>query len=133
MGKSTSIVTTTNEQDQLNGLASLKTQGNANTITTQVLDGDAIKQAFTYGGAVNAGQTQTIESLFNTVDSLAGKVITAASDNSNKTINALQSGLSSATGSIQSAYAQAANSGIDPQKALLGLAALAALAFMFEG
>lgn len=133
MGKSTSIVTTTNEQDQLNGLASLKTQGNANTITTQVLDGDAIKQAFTYGTGVNAGQTQTIDSLFRTVDSLAGQVITAASDNSNKTISALQSGLASATGSIQGAYAQAANSGIDPQKALLGLAALAALAFLFKG
>lgn len=133
MGKSTSIVNTTNQQDQINGLASLKTEGTGNTITTQVLDGDAIKQAFTYGGAVNAGQTQTIDSMFNTVNSLAGKVISAASDNSNKTINALQSGLTSATGSIQSAYAQAANSGIDPQKALLALAALAALAFIFKG
>lgn len=133
MGKSTSIVETVNNQNQVQGLAALNTQGNSNTTTTNILDADAIKQAFTYGGQVNAGQSATMSDLFKTVGTLSHDAITAAAENSNKTISALQSGLSSATGSIQSAYAQAANSGIDPQKALLGLAALAALAFLFKG
>lgn len=129
--KSSNVVQTftTVDESVIQGLAGVRGDGN----TTQVLDGEAIKEAFTFGTAANAGQLQTIGQVLGTIDNLAGKVISAANDNSTSAIKAMQSGLSTTSGSIQSAYAQAANSGIDPQKALLGLGALAALAFIFKG
>jgi hypothetical protein len=121
--------TTNNDESVLQGLAAVRGDNN----TTNVLDGDAIKEAFTFGTGVNAGQTQTIGEVLNTVNGLADKLITSASQNSRDAIEAMQSGLASSTGSIKDAYAQAANSGIDPQKALLGIAAIAALVFIFKG
>lgn len=129
--KSTNWTSTTNNNDEsvLQGLAAVRGDNN----TTNVLDGDAIKQAFTYGTGVNAGQTQTIGEVLNTVNGLADKLITSASENSRAAIDSMQTGLTSSTGSIRDAYAQAANSGIDPQKSLLGIAAIAALVFIFKG
>lgn len=126
--KSTNIVTTLNDESQVQALAATRGDGN----TTQILDGDAIKQAFTFGTASSANQAASLGEVLKTVDSLSTKVIGAAADNSNATIKALQNGMVTATGSIQSAYSKANSGGLDPQLILLGVGVLA-LAFIFKG
>lgn len=126
--KSTNIVTTTNDESQIQALAAVRGDGN----TTQVLDGDAIKQAFTFGTTNAANQSATIGEVLKTVDSLSTKFMTSAAENSTATINALQNGLTTATGGIQTAYTKANSGGLDPQLILLGVGVLT-LAFIFKG
>lgn len=127
--KSSSTVITNNDESQIQALAAVRGDGN----TTQILDGDAIKEAFTFGTANSANQSATLGEVLKTVDSLSTKFIGAAADNSNATISALQNGLTNATGSIQTAYTKANSGGIDPQVVLLGVGLLAVLAFVFKG
>jgi len=129
--KSSTIIDTTNinDESQIQALAAVRGDSN----TTQILDGDAIKQAFTFGTANSAGQTQTIGEVLKTVDSLSTKFIESAAANSNATIDALQSGMAATTGSIQSAYTRANAGGMDPQVVLLGVGVLAVLAFILKG
>jgi hypothetical protein len=126
--KSTNIVATQNDESQIQALAAVRGDGN----TTQVLDGDAIKQAFTFGTASSANQAASLGEVLKTVDSLSTKFMTSAAENSNATIDALQNGMKTATGSIQTAYSKANSGGLDPQLILLGAGVLA-LAFIFKG
>ncbi len=126
--KSSNTVLTNNDESQVQALAAVRGDGN----TTQVLDGDAIKQAFTFGTANSANQSATIGEVLKTVDSLSTQFIGAAAENSNATIKALQNGMATATGSIQTAYTKANSGGLDPQLIMLGVGVLV-LAFIFKG
>ena len=121
MAGSTSIVTTDNrnEQSPVNN-------------TTQVLDAGAIQSAYQYASKVADNTSNNIGAVLGTVDSIAGKAIATAADNSAKTVAALQSGLSNATGSITDAYTRAQSGGINTQQLLLGLAGLAVLALLIS-
>lgn len=120
--------TEANDSSQVLGLAAVKGDRNI----TQILDADAIKESYAYAAKVGDNTSNNISSLLNTVENVAGKALSTANENSSKTISALQSGLSQASGSIQTAYAKAQNSGIDPQTIMLGLAALTAAVFIFR-
>lgn len=126
--KSSNTVITSNDESQVQALAAVRGDGN----TTQILDGDAIKQAFTFGTANSANQSATIGEVLKTVDSLSTKFMATAAENSNATIDALQNGMKTATGSIQTAYSKANSGGLDPQLILLGVGVLA-MAFIFKG
>ncbi len=128
--KSSTNITTTNNNDEstLNGLAAVR--GDANT--TQILDGGAIRESYAYAAKVGDNTSNNIGQVLNTIDSVAGKALTASSENSSKTIAALQNGLSQASGAIQTAYTKQQNGGIDPQMILIGVGFIA-LAFIFKG
>lgn len=129
--KSSTIIDTTNinDESQIQALAAVRGDSN----TTQILDGDAIKEAFRFGTGTATGQSQTIGEVLKTVDSLSTKFIESAAANSNATISALQSGMNATTGSIQTAYTKANSGGMDPQVVLLGVGVLAVLAFILKG
>lgn len=128
---STVTTTTTNEQDQIQGLNASKVNGDGNTVS--MLDGDAIKNALAFGAAVNDQSGVNIGRLLNTVDTTVGQVLGTIAKNSQDTVAAMQSGLSGTAAAINTAYSKSNNSGIDPQMVLLGLGALAVLGWILKG
>lgn len=127
---STTVTTTTNnDQSQIQALAAVRGDGN----TTNILDGDSIRESYAYSAKVNDNNSNNINSLLGTVDSVAGKAIAANAATSSETIKALQDGMSQVSGSVQAAYSKAANGGVDPQMILLAVGAVVAVAFIFRG
>lgn len=129
--KSTSVVqtTTNNEQDTINGLASVK--GDANTVN--VLDADAIRSAFAFGAGVNDQAGLNLGRLLDTTNSLATLAMTNAAATTSSAIDAMQSGATNTASAINAAYTRSSNSGIDPMMAMLGLGALLLLGWAFKG
>lgn len=126
---STVVTTTQNEQDTIQGLSAVKGDGN----TVSILDAGAIKDALAFGAAVNDQNGLNIGRLLSTVDNTVGQVLGTVAQNSADTVKAMQSGMSGTAAAINSAYTKSQNSGIDPQMVLLGVGALAVLAYILKG
>lgn len=120
--KSSNYVSTVETVDNsaINGLASVRGDGNK----VNVLDNDAIKDAFAFANKNNDGTNKSLGDVIGVFGSLANK----AFESSAKTTSDALKGITSTTGSLNSAITTATtklqNSGIDPQVILLGVLAL---------
>lgn len=117
MGKSTVITTTSTDNSVIDALAGVRGDGNI----TQILDAGAIKDSYSYASRVGDNTSTNINNLLGVFDSVAGKTLQASSDSSKNTLQALQGGYKDAQNAIQDAYTKAANSGLDPQKLVIGI------------
>lgn len=129
--KSNSIITTntSNDQSQIQALAAVRGDGN----TTNILDGDAIRESYAYSAKVNDTSANSLTAMMGAMNSVASLAIQSNAASSNQTIKALQDGMSQVSGSVQAAYSKSANGGVDPQMLMLGIGAIVALAFIFKG
>lgn len=157
--KSTSIVNTNEQLDnsQVQGVNALRGDGN----TFQVLDGEAIKNAFAFGMQNSEGQAKNVGDMLKTFGTVADKTLKNAFesgqealgfadkntdksfgfasdvfksfvDGTNDTTKRLAEVGNSANSAIMSAYGRAQNNGLDPQMLVMGALGLGVLFIIFK-
>lgn len=159
MGSKTNTSISTSEQldnSQVQGVNAIR--GDANTL--QLLDGDAIKQAFAFGNQNSEGQAKSIGDTLKTFGTLADKTLKNAFESGQEALGfaskasdksygfstdvfksfvdgtkdaqrRLAESGNTANSAVMSAYSRAQNNGLDPQTLMLGALALGAL-FIFK-
>lgn len=118
----------TNDASQVQGLQAIRGDGN----TISVLDGGAVGSAVDLAKASVTSNAATIADVLGTVDSLAGKVINSTVEANAQALKTLTDSGKASTSAIQAAYSTAANSGIQPEKLLIILAALGAVILIMK-
>lgn len=118
-----STLQTTNNTDSSNIQALAAARGDGNNV--QVLDGDAIREAFSFASEKDKTSSKSLGEFLGVFDSLANKMFESAALQNAKALDTVAKSSSNVTSAVESAFSKS-NNALDPQIIIFAIIGLSA-------